>query len=138
MARLSRGVSNADVMVPELIKQLQASPQILRAALSDIGDALARQATITIDQQKTPYGEPWPLTKEGKPALIHASRWLTWRVRGSSVRLVIRGYMGLHDLGRARGHVRRSMLPTAEGGLPATWAAIIESVVAYHLVRALP
>lgn len=129
--------ASADLMVPELVRRLEGAPAVLRSALGDLGRELEVDAKRTIKQQLTAYGEPWPLTKEGKPALVNAAAWLTSRVKGSSVRLVVRGYMGLHDLGRARGRVQRKMLPTVEGGIPPAWVATIDRVVRYHLVKAL-
>lgn len=104
----------AEEIAPEVAKELEAQIQAQIAAGTD------------------PEGNPWPPAKEGgSPPLRTAGKALRVVSLGSRVIATLTGHVALHHLGRARGGVRRVILPTRK--LPQKAAEAIKNVFLRHM-----
>jgi hypothetical protein len=77
-----------------------------------VGEALRREAESASAGQRSPDGAPWPPKKTGGPALVNAGRKASTTIVGTTVTVSLEGPEALHNDGRARGGVRRRILPT--------------------------
>ena len=124
----------AEYKLGELAERLRTSTEVLAKAAPDVAEAVKHVLTQTISAQRDPYGNAWPLTQQGKPALVNAARALTYRIVGRlRIRFSVKGHHGLHNKGRALGRVRRQMTPSKDRGLvtPAIRDAI-DTALLYH------
>lgn len=84
-----------------------------------VAKALERELGAQIAAGADPNGKPLQPTKEGKTPLRGAARAIRVRAVGSVVLATLEGHHALHHQGRARGGVRRQILPTS-GAIPPT------------------
>lgn len=85
-------------------------------------EALKAEVTRTIAAGTGPDGTPWPLTKDGKRPLQGAAKALRASSQGSTAILALEGPEVLHHEGRARGGVKRPILPSRRLNKPAVRA----------------
>lgn len=91
------------------IKQL---PGMVERVAPAVGTALERELRANIARGVGPDGTPLQPTKAGEQPLKNAAQALRVRAIGTSVVAVLEGPEALHHRGRARGGVRRPILPT--------------------------
>lgn len=77
---------------------------------------------------QSPDGRPWPSTKAGKRALPGAAGAVDVRTSGMTITARVSGAYALHSEGRARGGVKREIIPS--GAMPAAISTAIGDVVA--------
>lgn len=77
-----------------------------------VGEVLRREADKAVAGQRSPTGTPWAPSKSGARVLESASRRSVVSVDGSRVSITLDGPDALHNDGRARGGVRRQILPS--------------------------
>ena len=96
-----------------------------------VAPAVAKEVELEIHSQiaagTAPDGQPWQPTKAGTTPLRGAARALRVRAIGTVIVATLEGHHALHDQGRARGGVRRQVLPSAK--MPHPIARAVERVV---------
>lgn len=96
----------------EHIARIQQLPGMVERMAPAVGKALEGELRQQIARGVGPDGKPWAPTKEGKVPLQKAAKALRVRAVGTTVLAVLEGPEALHHMGRARGGVRRPILPT--------------------------
>lgn len=87
-----------------------------------VGEALRRETDAAVAGQRGPDGTPWPPTQSGRPALQGAARKTQVTVSGTTVSITLTGPEAMHNRGRARGGVRRQVIPSA---VPASVSGLV-------------
>ncbi len=79
----------------------------------ELGRVVERHVLDAVRAGRSPDGEPWPRREDGARALEDAAEGIRVDVSRSAVMVSItKRHLELHHLGRARGGVRRPLLPT--------------------------
>ena len=79
----------------------------------ELGRVVDRHVRDAVRAGRSPDGEPWPRREDGARALEDAAEGIRVDVSRSAVTVSItKRHLELHHLGRARGGVRRPLLPT--------------------------
>lgn len=79
----------------------------------ELGRVVERHVLDAVRAGRSPDGEPWPRREDGARALEDAAEGIRVDVSRSAVTVSItKRHLELHHLGRARGGVRRPLLPT--------------------------
>jgi len=102
--------------IEDMVAKLRGLTPKIREALPEVAFAVGQVFRENIAAQRGPDGTPWPATKDGAPALVHAADALTVQVVGGTVLATITGPDARHHLGLGRGRVKRPILPTK--GIP--------------------
>ena len=96
----------------EVVRQKRDAP---KRALKGVAKAVETHLRATSAAGGTPSGEAWQPKKDGGRALENASANIVVESKqvgaAGVVRAVVKGRYALHDLGFARGGVRRQILP---------------------------
>ena len=87
-----------------------------------VGEALRREADAAVAAQRSPAGSPWAPSKSGGRVLERAAQKAQVSVDGSRVSISLDGPEALHNSGRARGGVRRQVIPSA---VPASVSGLV-------------
>lgn len=121
----------------DMIARLRELPDLAERVADDIAAVIDEELQRTIAAGTTPEGKPWERTKQGKQPLQYAGRPGTLNVAsvGRVIYVRLTGPEARHHTGRARGQVRRQIIP--RGQLPPAIAAKVEAVIARHLSDAL-
>lgn len=82
-----------------------------------LGEILLNDVRNTTRAGTDAYGNPWPKTQDGEPALEHTPEAIKLLVQGSKITLRLEGYRARHHRGYAQGGVQRAVLPT-QGLIP--------------------
>lgn len=114
------------------IRQLE---QLGARAAPEVAQAVEREIGTQIVAGTGPDGKAWPKTQAGTAPLRGAARALRVRAISSVVVATIEGHHALHHQGRARGGVRRQILPTK--GIPQTVERAITKVVTGEFRRTM-
>lgn len=93
-----------------------------------VAKALERELAAQIDAGTGPDGKPWPKTQAGTAPLRGAAKAVRVRAVGTVALAVVEGHHALHHQGRARGGVRRQILPTG-GAIPQTVERAVKTAV---------
>lgn len=101
----------------------------------DVAMALERELLDNVDAQVGPDGRAWQPTQSGKAALQGTAAGMTVRAIGTTVLASLDAVHSRHDLGIARGRVRRQILPTK--GIPAPAVRAIDQVVTREFERTM-
>ena len=104
------------------IDGLRALKQLPEAVAPLAAEALHQEVTKQIARGEGPDGKPWQPTKTGKRPLQQAAGALRATSSGSVALLVLEGPEVLHHEGRAKGGVRRQILPGKVLNAPAVRA----------------
>jgi hypothetical protein len=118
-----------------LITRLRKLPAAAPALAEDVAKALDTQLREQIAAGTDPDGKPWPPTQAGERPLRNAGASLHVHADGPVVLATLRGPTALHHMGRAKGGIRRQILPSAK--MPARLIAAIRNVVERGLARAI-
>jgi len=113
----------------------------LRKLPGEVATAIAPALDAALKQQisagQGPHGKPWPKRQDGGHALANAGSYLQVRPVDMAARTVVLARLpkpiALHDLGIARGGVKRQVLP--DGELPGRLAATVKEAAERHLRR---
>lgn len=112
----------------EHIARVRALPGMAERAAPAIARAAHDEVAKTASAGTAPDGAPWKPTKDGTRAMRNAAAAVRAEARGSVVLVSVEGHHALHHLGRAKGGVRRQIIPTRSIPTPVTNA--IETVLA--------
>lgn len=104
------------------IRRLRELERLAPDAAPDVARAVDRELGAQIAAGRAPDGTPWPRTQRGTAPLRGAAKALRVRAMGSVVLCTLEGPEALHHLGRARGGVRRQILPSNKIPTPVTKA----------------
>ena len=116
----------------EIARRVKSLPHELTvAAAPEIARAVRMVFVETVNQQQTPYGEPWPPRTRGTaPVLVHAAESITASSVGARITITVLGINARHHKGAVRGSVQRQMIPYRKDGqrgiTPAVHAAIVK------------
>lgn len=107
---------------PEVLSALAAKLRGLGHVAEELAavgaPALRKELEANIAAGKGPDGEPWKPTLQGKQPLQHAAKALTVDAVGTAIVATLTGPEALHDIGAARGHVQRRILPKGQLNAP--------------------
>ncbi len=117
----------ADGGLEAMIRNLRELATLVPDATPDAAKAVERELGAQISEGVDPDGKPWPLTKDGRPALERAARALRVRPVGMTIVARLEGHHALHNRGWVRGGVRRQILPSS--GVPARLANAIRDAL---------
>ena len=120
-------MSAADAAFDRRLAQLDALAKLPRSAAPAIARAVELVQHETIAAGTDPQGRAWPLTKTGEKPLQHAAAAVTVTPVDGAIVIAVEGHEALHDKGKARGHVRRQIIPS--GALPRKMSAAIGDAV---------
>lgn len=113
-----------------MIAKIRRIPEIAKRAAPDVAEALRATILETINAGTTPEGEPWaPRKEDGGRPLAGAARALKVAPIGTRIFVRIAGPEARQHLGRARGGVRRGIIPTS---LTPRMAERVREVLARH------
>lgn len=101
----------------------------------EVAKEVERELRSQIAAGTGPDGSPWAPTKAGTTPLRGAARALRVRAIGTVIVATLEGHHALHDQGRARGGVRRKVLPSAK--MPQPIASAVERVVTREFKRTM-
>lgn len=110
-----------------MIAKISALPDLAVMAAPRIAEVMRRDIEGTIDRAMSSEGEPWKPTAEGQKPLQHAAKALRVAAIGPVIYARLTGVEARHHLGRVRGGVKRSIIPTQ--GLPPRMAAEVQVVL---------
>ena len=115
---------------------LQRVPELAEEAAPLIAKELETQLRENIAAGRNPYGDPWPLKKDGSKPLVNAMKAITVKAVGTVILIVLEGVEVMHHVGNARGYhggsvrqggFRRTIIPTGE--LPGPFRGRIRSAL---------
>lgn len=93
------------------IARIRTLPALAKRVLPKVAREVARETEAQIARGESPDGQPWQPTKDGRTPLRGAARAVRVAVEGGSIVVSVEGYHALHHMGRARGGVRRQIIP---------------------------
>lgn len=127
-------MKNDDAKVNQWIERLRALPEMAERCAPDAAEAVHRVIDLQIKRGTDPDGVPWPPRKEdGAKALQTAGKAVTVVPVGSRIYCRVTGYIGRHNLGRAKGGTMRRILPVS--GIPRAYSAAIHHVLDQYWER---
>jgi hypothetical protein len=94
------------------IRRLRTTAEVARRAAPRVAKVLHKKTAESIAAGKSPDGQLFEPTKAGRVPLRNAVRAITSRAIGTVVLMRVRGHHSLHHMGKARGGVRRPLLPS--------------------------
>lgn len=96
------------------VAQLRELQRVARDELPrELGRVVQRHVLEAVRAGRSPDGDPWPRREDGDRALRDAADGIRVDVSRATVAVSItKRHLELHHLGRARGGVRRPLLPT--------------------------
>lgn len=108
--------------------RLRALGSLTQRSVPVCAVVVKRVLVAKADAAQSPDGQPWAPTKVGKRALPGAAGAIEVRTSGTTITARVSGAYALHSEGRARGGVKREILPS--GAMPAAISTAIGEVVA--------
>lgn len=128
-------MKNDDAKVNSWIERLRALPEMAERCAPDAAEGVHRAINVQIAQGTDPFGKPWPPRQEdGQKALQTAGKAVTVVAGGrSTIYCRVTGYIGRHNLGRAKGGTMRRILPVS--GIPRSYSAAIKRVLDEYWAR---
>lgn len=118
------------------ISRIRYLSELGQRSAPSVAKALERELGAQIAAGVDPNGKPLQPTKEGKTPLTGAAKALRVRPIGSVVLATLEGPEALHHQGRARGGVRRQILPTG-GAIPPTVERAVKTAVTAEFRRTM-
>lgn len=113
------------------ILKLRGLGDLTKEIAPDVAAEFRSQLEAQIAAGTDSNGTQWQLTKDGKQPLRNAAKALRVSSQGSVVTAQLTGPEALHHLGKAKGHVRRQILPSKR--LPKKLIEAIKAVVAKRM-----
>lgn len=117
------------------IARLRELGNLAAKSAPEVAKEVERELRSQIAAGTGPDGAPWQPTKAGTTPLRGAARALRVRAIGTVIVATLEGHHALHDQGRARGGVRRKVLPSAK--MPQPIASAVERVVTREFRRTM-
>lgn len=117
------------------IARIRQLGELAKNAAPQVASALEREIGAQVAAGADPTGKAWPKTQAGTAPLRGAAKAVRVRAIGSVVVETVEGHHALHHQGRARGGVRRQILPTS--GIPAPVERAITKVVTGEFRRTM-
>ena len=119
-------MADAIPALDDWIRRLEGLPAAGVDAAPEVARVVDAELRGNIAAGRAPDGTSWPATADGHRALRHAGEKLRVRAIGATVVATLSGVEALHDRGRAKGGVRRQIIPT--GKAPGPVAAAVRRV----------
>lgn len=117
------------------IRRLRELENLVPDAAPAVANTLDKEIRHQIARGVGPDGQRWKPTKKGERPLQNAAKALTVRPVGNVVLATLEGPEALHHLGRARGGVRREILPT--GKIPEPMTKAITKVIEERFTKTM-
>jgi hypothetical protein len=95
-----------------MIAKLRELDGMVERAAPEIAKAVERELGAQVAAGLGPDGKPLRPTKDGRQPLQNAARAIRVRAVGTVIVAKVEGHHALHHLGRARGGIRRPLIPT--------------------------
>lgn len=121
-------MSNGLAALDAHIRRLRDLEHLVPDAAPDVARVVDAELRAQIAAGRGPDGVPLERTQDGRVPLRGAAKALRVRAIGSVVLCTLDGPEALHDQGRARGGVRRQILPS--GKIPQPITKAIDAVIA--------
>lgn len=118
----------------EMIDRVRKLPGLVKEAAPDVAEAVEADLRRTAKAHTDPYGKAWKLTQDGREPLANAPSEITAAPIGTRIFVRLKGPSARHNNGRARGGIKREVLPD-ERGIPPRMAEAIGGVVGDHFAR---
>jgi hypothetical protein len=119
-----------------MIERLEALPGIARDVAPAVAVAVERELQRTIAAGTTPDGAAWdPKKQGGGQPLAGAAKAIRVTSFGTRILVTLTGPEALHHKGRARGGVKRQVIPV--DSLPQPMAAKIDEAISAEFLRRL-
>jgi hypothetical protein len=118
-------VANADL--DAMIAKLKHLPELAQRAAPEVAGAVRDNVREQISKGTDPNGNPWKPTQQGERPLKNAANALYVANIGTTILARLTGPEARHHWGRARGGIKRQVLPT--NGIPSSMAKAITEVV---------
>lgn len=100
----------------EQIRRLRSLEGMVERAAPGIARAVRDDITSHVASGEAPDGAKWKPKADGSAPLKNAASAVRAEARGTVIVTSVEGHHALHHLGRARGGVRRQIIPTR--GIP--------------------
>lgn len=117
------------------IRRLRALPDLARNAAPDVAAELDKELKRQISRGQGPDGTPWAPRQDGGKPLAHAGKAVYVAALGTKVIARVAGPEARHNSGRARGGVKRQILPSKD--LPKPVVLAIKRVLSKHFSDAM-
>lgn len=127
--------SDAAAKLQGWINRLRELADTPEAVAPKVAEALKAETARTIAAGTAPDGTAWKPTQDGKQPLKGAAKALRAASSGSVALLVLEGPEVLHHEGRAKGGIRRQILPSKK--LNATAIRAVKAVITDHVGKVL-
>lgn len=127
---------NGDVAMAAMIEHLRRLKKLPEDVVREAADEVLKAARATAAAGTTPDGKPWPATKTGGRALVHAAEHLSVKVIGRAIVLVLKGIDVVHNAGGGR-NPKRQVLPDGGAGIPKNVADAIRKTASRVFSRAM-
>jgi hypothetical protein len=98
-------------LAAQIAKLRELGGMVERAAPA-VAVAVEREIGAQVAAGLGPDGKPLQRTQDGRQPLVGAARAIRVRALGTVIVAKVEGYHALHHMGRARGGVRRPLIPT--------------------------
>ncbi len=95
----------------QMVATLRGLPESVRGSLPKCGAFLKQAMEANIAAQRSPTGEPWPDTADGRQALKSAGKQITFTIHGTTLVFTLGGVEARHHFGWVRGGKQRQILP---------------------------
>lgn len=105
-------MADAIRQVDGMIRRVELLGGAVERIAPRVGEVLRREVDSAVSGQRSPSGSPWAPSKEGGRVLERAAQKAVVTVDGSRVSVSLDGPEAMHNDGRARGGVRRQILPS--------------------------
>lgn len=105
-------MADGDRQLASMIRRVDMLGGMAERVAPRVGEALRREVDAAVAGQRSPGGSPWAPSKTGGRVLERAAAKAQVSVDGSRVAVSLDGPEALHNDGRARGGVRRQILPS--------------------------
>lgn len=125
----------ASITLEERIARIRAVPGVAVRVAPAVAVGVADVVREHAARGEDPYGRAWPPTAKGERPLRRAGDAVRASSSGPVAIVRVVGVEALHDQGRARGGVRRQILPSRS--LPADGVAAVDAAVNADLARVL-
>lgn len=128
-------MSDGPESLTPLIERLRELGTLPEQAAPRVAEAMLQEVTRTIAAGTAPDGTPWAPTKAGERPLRGAAKALSASASGTVALLTLSGPEVLHHEGRAKGGVRRQILPSRKLNAPIVRA--LKRIIAEETQRIL-
>lgn len=119
---MADGMADGMAKLDAQIRKLRELGTLVKDSAPEVAKAVDGELRAQIARGVGPDGAPLEPTKDGRQPLKNAGKALRVRAIGTVVLSTLSGPAALHNSGRARGGVRRQILPSGKIPEPVTKA----------------